>query len=128
MATFAERLKELRAEKDLTQKQLGQEIGVDRVTINRWERENNPPVDENLSLLAQYFNTSTLYLLGVVDDRNMVFEEGAEETEEIRRKADEDMLLGVYRMLSPEMKRFVHSMARNALYVEREKEGKMSQE
>ena len=58
----------------------------------------------------------------------MVFEEGAEETEEIRRKADEDMLLGVYRMLSPEMKRFVHSMARNALYVEREKEGKMSQE
>ena len=88
MATFAERLKELRAEKDLTQKQLGQEIGVDRVTINRWERENNPPVDENLSLLAQYFNTSTLYLLGVVDDRNMVFEEGAEETEEIRRKAD----------------------------------------
>ena len=67
-------------------------------------------------------------MLGVVDDRNMVFEEGAEETEEIRRKADEDMLLGVYRMLSPEMKRFVHSMARNALYVEREKEGKMSQE
>ena len=67
-------------------------------------------------------------MLGVVDDRNMVFEEGAEETEEIRRKADEDMLLGVYRMLSPEMKRFAHSMARNALFVEREKEGKMSQE
>ena len=126
MANFAERLKELRTEAGLNQEQLAKKIGVSRMTIYRWENNDNPPSDENLLLLAQLFKVPTLYLTGVIDDRDMVFTEDWEETEEVRRKADEDLLLGIYRMLSPEMKRFVHSMAKNALYVEREKEEKQT--
>ena len=126
MANFAERLKELRTETGLTQEQLGERIGVQRMTIIRWEGGSNPPSDENLLLLAQLFKTSTLYLRGDIDDRNMVLTDDWEETEELVRKADEELLLGVYRLLSPEMKRFVQSMTRNALYTEREKEKKQT--
>ena len=126
MANFAERLKELRTETGLTQEQLGERIGVQRMTIIRWEGGSNPPSDENLLLLAQLFKTSTLYLRGDIDDRDMVLTDDWEETEELVRKADEELLLGVYRLLSPEMKRFVQSMTRNALYTEREKEKKQT--
>ena len=126
MAIFAERLKELRTETGLTQEQLGERIGVQRMTIIRWERGSNPPSDENLLRLAQLFKTSTLYLRGDIDDRDMVLTDDWEETEELVKKADEELLLGVYRLLSPEMKRFVQSMTRNALYTEREKEKKQT--
>ena len=126
MAIFAERLKELRTETGLTQEQLGERIGVQRMTIIRWEGGSNPPSDENLLLLAQLFKTSTLYLRGDIDDRDMVLTDDWEETEELVKKADEELLLGVYRLLSPEMKRFVQSMTRNALYTEREKEKKQT--
>ena len=56
----------------------------------------------------------------------MVLTDDWEETEELLRKADEELLLGVYRLLSPEMKRFVQSMTRNALYAEREMEKKQT--
>jgi len=42
------------------------------MTIYRWENGSNPPSNENLLLLAQLFNTSTLYLRGDIDDRDMV--------------------------------------------------------
>ncbi len=124
MANFAERLKELRTEAGLKQEELGEMIGVQRMTIYRWENGSNPPSNENLLLLTQLFNTSTLYLRGDIDDRDMVLTDDWEEAKELLREADEDLLLGVYRLLSPEMKRFVQSMTRNALYAEREKEKK----
>jgi len=124
LANFAERLKELRIEAGLKQEELGEKIGVQRMTIYCWENGSNPPSNENLLLLAQLFNTSTLYLRGDIDDRDMVLTDDWEEAKELLREADEDLLLGVYRLLSPEMKRFVQSMTRNALYAEREKEKK----
>ena len=124
MANFAERLKELRIEAGLKQEELGEKISVQRMSIYRWENGSNPPSNENLLLLAQLFNTSTLYLRGDIDDRDMVLTDDWEEAKELLREADEDLLLGVYRLLSPEMKRFVQSMTRNALYAEREKEKK----
>ena len=74
MANIAERLKELRTEAGLKQEELGEMIGVQRMTSYRWENGSNPPSNENLLLLAQLFNTSTLYLRvrGDIDDRDMV--------------------------------------------------------
>jgi len=72
LTNFAERLKELRIEAGLKQEELGEKIGVQRMTFYRWENGSNPPSNENLLLLAQLFNTSTLYLRGDIDDRDMV--------------------------------------------------------
>ena len=43
-------LKELRLEKQLTQEQLAEELGVSRRTVSRWETGNNLP---DLSLLVE---------------------------------------------------------------------------
>ena len=124
MVNFAKRLREFRTEADMKQEQLAEKIGVRRMTIHRWEKNDNPPSDENLLLLAQLFNTSTFYLTGVIDDRDIVFTEDVEVAEEKLRNADKDSLPGIYRMLSREMKILVHSMTKNALYVEHLKKEK----
>lgn len=62
---FAERIKELRQEKNLSLKQLGEEIGVSSIAISRWENEKRVPSIETLVKLATYFKVSTDYLLGL---------------------------------------------------------------
>lgn len=64
---FAERLKELREDKNLSPKQLGRQIGVSDVAIYRWESKQRTPNIDVLILLAQFFNVSSDYLLGLED-------------------------------------------------------------
>ena len=64
---FAERLKELREDRNLSPKQLGDKIGVSDVAIYRWESKQRTPNIDSLILLAQFFNVSTDYLLGLED-------------------------------------------------------------
>ena len=48
-------LKELRLEKQLTQEQLAEELGVSRRTVSRWETGNNLPDLSLLVELADYY-------------------------------------------------------------------------
>ena len=121
MANFAERIKELRVGAGLTQEQLADKLNAQRMTIIRWERGDNTPSDENLLLLTRLFRVSTLYLLGYTDDRNMIVAEDVEENGR-REKADEELLLAGYRLLSPEMKKMVHAVVNNAIIIERDKQ------
>ena len=121
MANFAERIKELRVGAGLTQEQLADKLNAQRMTIIRWERGDNTPSDENLLLLTRLFRVSTLYLLGYTDDRNMIVAEDVEENVR-REKADEELLLAGYRLLSPEMKKMVHAVVNNAIIIERDKQ------
>lgn len=68
MATFAERLKELRKEKQLTVEQLANNIGSAKSTISRYENGREPKGDI-IRLLTNYFNVSIDYLMGISDDR-----------------------------------------------------------
>ncbi len=61
---FAERLKELREEKGISLKALGNAIGVSDIAISRWENLKRVPNIEVLALLADFFNVTTDYLLG----------------------------------------------------------------
>jgi len=121
LANFAERIKELRVGAGLTQEQLADKLNAQRMTIIRWERGDNTPSDENLLLLTRLFRVSTLYLLGYTDDRNMIVAEDVEENGR-REKADEELLLAGYRLLSPEMKKMVHAVVNNAIIIERDKQ------
>ncbi len=67
MKVFAERLKELRTEMNLSTTKLGKAIGVSHVAISRWERELRIPNIENLVALAKFFRVSTDYLCGLED-------------------------------------------------------------
>ena len=67
MNKFYQKLKELREEKELLQKQLGVELGVSQVTVARWETGNREPEFDMLIKIAKYFGVTTDYLLGLED-------------------------------------------------------------
>ena len=67
MKPFAERLKELRAEKSISTVALGKAIGVSGPTISRWENSQMEITSGYVVALAKYFGVSTDYLLGLED-------------------------------------------------------------
>lgn len=64
---FAERLKELRTEKNLNQVELSVEIGVSKGIISLWENGLREPGMYSLIQLAKFFEVSIDYLVGISD-------------------------------------------------------------
>ncbi len=66
---FAERLRELRRQKDLSQSDLGERIGVHLTHISRYERGLSRPTADTLKRLADALGVSGDYLLeGATDE------------------------------------------------------------
>lgn len=65
MYTFSEILKELRTDRNLTQPQLAEAIGVSKGIISWWETGMSEPTASKIVKLAKYFDVTTDYLLGV---------------------------------------------------------------
>lgn len=66
---IAQRLKQLREEKRLTQKELAFELSIGSKTISDYERESSSPDNDTLMIIAKFFNVSADYLLGLSDER-----------------------------------------------------------
>lgn len=64
MATFGEILEELRQDKSLSQKELGDFLHVTAGTISNYENDVHLPSSEKLVDLADFFNVTVDYLLG----------------------------------------------------------------
>ena len=60
-------LKQLRKEKKLTQLQLQLQTGIDQALISKFESGERVPPTETLIILADFFETSTDYILGRTD-------------------------------------------------------------
>ena len=65
---FSQRLSQLRKQAGLSQKQLGEAIGVSNKTICTMELGTRETTFAKLVLLAEFFHVSTDYLLGITDD------------------------------------------------------------
>ncbi len=65
---FGERLHQLRKKRKMTQKELGEIIGLTHKSISTIENGLQSTTIENLVLLATFFNVSTDYLLGLKDE------------------------------------------------------------
>ena len=61
---FAERLKELRKGKNMTQVQLAEALGVSKGTIAMWEIGKREPNFETLDRLSDIFDKRIDYILG----------------------------------------------------------------
>ena len=70
MFNFSVKLKELRLNNDLTQKQLAKNICVGERSIQDYEYGNRKPNYDAIIKLADYFDVSTDYLLGRTDNPN----------------------------------------------------------
>ncbi|MDY5439410.1 MAG: XRE family transcriptional regulator [Eubacteriales bacterium] len=64
MATFGERLKELRKSNHLTQQTLAEMLNVDRTTVVKWESDKNLANQDILDFLCDKFGVTLDYLLG----------------------------------------------------------------
>ncbi len=58
------RLKGIRNEMGLTQKELAEILGVNQATVSYWEKGVSSPDFNTLKILANYFDVSVSYLLG----------------------------------------------------------------
>ena len=64
---FAERLKEMRLERKMTQQELSLHTKFSQSAIARWEMGEQIPNVEVLTALAVFFNVSTDFLVGLKD-------------------------------------------------------------
>lgn len=65
---FADRLKELRKEKNITQVQLAEALGVSKGTVAMWETGKREPNFETLDRLSDIFDRRIDYILGYSND------------------------------------------------------------
>lgn len=64
---FKDRLKELRLDKGLSQMQLAKELKLSQSAVAKWELGKTEPTATAIITVANYFNVSIDYLLGVED-------------------------------------------------------------
>lgn len=76
------RLKELRKEKKLSQKEIAKEMSISEKTLSRWENGESQIKPEKAQQLADYFGVSVGYLLGYIDDSEIYDDEIVTEPEE----------------------------------------------
>ncbi len=72
MASFGDRLRELRLERNLTQEELAANFGLHKTRISQYELNKRQADDEMKKKIAQFFNVSLDWLMGLTDIRNYV--------------------------------------------------------
>lgn len=89
-----ERLKNLRASKNMSQNKLAQILGVQPMAVSRYERGLREPDMETLQKLADYFDVSVDYLMGRTDIKK---------TPLVEAKGDKvDEIAAILHQLTPE--------------------------
>jgi len=72
MATFGERLRELRKASGMKQKELAAAVQMGESTISMYEKENREPDFETLEMFSDYFNVDLNYMLGRTDTSTFI--------------------------------------------------------
>lgn len=101
---FSERLRELRKEKHLTQRELAQYLGLTANSICEWENRRSEPSISSLLKMSVLFETSIGYLIGQEDDFGNITVQSSSPIGE-RLTDNERTLLNWYRELPSEKAR-----------------------
>ena len=96
MTLRLDRLTNLRKERDLNQIELAEALGISQNQVSRYETGNTSPNLETLTHLADYFDTTTDYLLG----RSNIPHPGAEPDANADLSPEEIELLTFFRARS----------------------------
>lgn len=64
LSVLGSRIKYLREKKNLSQKRLADSLGITNVQLSRYESGDRKPDPETILQIADYFETTTDYLLG----------------------------------------------------------------
>ena len=66
-----QRIRDLREDRELTQKQVADMLGMSQTGYSKYETGENDIPTHILIKLADFYKTSTDYILGRIDKRNM---------------------------------------------------------
>ncbi|NEZ46119.1 helix-turn-helix domain-containing protein [Clostridium niameyense] len=72
MAIVHERIKKERIEKGINQPELAKALNVSKQTVSNWENGKRTPDADTLTKIADFFNCSVDYLLGITDTKNKI--------------------------------------------------------
>jgi len=87
-------IKELRNKNNITQEEFANNLGVSVQSVSRWENEQNAPDISILPDIANYFNVTADYLLGLEVKKSMAKLLKTVETFELKNKDEaEEMVL-----------------------------------
>ena len=64
------RIRDLREDNDLNQTQIAKMLGMSQTGYSKYETGENDIPTSILIKLAEFYNTSTDYILGITDERN----------------------------------------------------------
>lgn len=92
--TFIERTTELREERNLTEKQVLLDCGLNKNSFGIW-KQGRLPVSATRKILADYFGVSVEYLMGETDDRGQKNSPGQVTEAEGAKKAILDLIDGM---------------------------------
>lgn len=95
--TINERVFKLLENKNKSQKELAAYIGTTPQVINKWKTRGTNPPSEYIYKIAEYFDTSTVYIL-------------TGQTEQLHLNQEEKLLVKYYRHITPEQKKAVMLM------------------
>ncbi|HIR23807.1 MAG TPA: helix-turn-helix transcriptional regulator [Candidatus Scatosoma pullicola] len=107
--SIGKKIRELRLEHNLLQRELAKEIHIAPNTLSQFETGQANPSYEVLSLIADFFQCSTDYLLGREDDFGNVV---VQTEKPAPLPQDEQELLQIYQSLSPAYRSQVLEYAR----------------
>ena len=130
MAITAERIKQLRKKKGVSQAELAEQIGVKTNTVSTWERGTRKPDFEALNLLSNYFEVSFEYILGSSDKEEARVVPTQDELDELALSALADELydnVKKYCMLSNKSQKMIDALI-SAKYQMEKSEGELKGE
>jgi transcriptional regulator with XRE-family HTH domain len=96
------RLKEIRQEKKLSQKDLTKKLNISQQAISLYEKGDREPKLETWSKLADFFNVPVDYLLGISKDRSTLTIDDLNSEEQEAYERITDMLSQEYPQTRPE--------------------------
>lgn len=119
---FSNILKELRAEKGLTQIELASALGITRSRLSMYETGDREPDFETLELIADYFNIDIDYLLGRTEKTTRLLDPPDLEDKAEEAKAGDKLspaardLIDLMRQLEPEHVKLLLETAKALLH------------
>lgn len=101
---IGKRIEELRIAEGWSQTELANKVGVSQGTVSQWESGARVPSGDCVVTLAQIFDTSSDFLLGLVDEQIRLVPYFRELSD------DEQLFMQAYAQLSKRQKRVVEEL------------------
>lgn len=118
---FADNLKSLRKDRDLSQEEFAEIIGVTRQSVSKWELGEGYPDVEKLLIIAKSFNVSLDWLMGLISCFEDLCNLGQEYVIDKLKGLDADTIVKAYIGTSPQNAKWMESAFENIDFVEKRK-------